>query len=131
MWTKNEVADFSDTSDDNEEITNKRCEMFHNNSDEGKINIFNEINDMLHTNSDEGSTTTADERHDGLQNKSYEEITSMTQDFEEVKQIEMNNNSATNDRNSGDFFEKKLITRIATQYKISSCCVSKRKWKGE
>ena len=60
---------------------------------------------MPHKNSDEGSTTIANERHDTSQNKSDEGITSITQDFEEVKEIEIKNNSTTNYSNSDDLFE--------------------------
>ena len=60
---------------------------------------------MLYKNSDEGNITVANERHVTLQNESDEGSTSITQYFEEVEEMEMNNNSATNDSNSDYFFE--------------------------
>ena len=60
---------------------------------------------MLHKNSDEGKITIANERHEMLQNKTDEGNASIMQDFEDVEEMEMNKNSATDDSNSDDLLE--------------------------
>ena len=80
--------------------------MLHTNSDEVNTTITNGMHDVLHKNSDEGSKNIANERHDVLQNKSDEGSISIMQYFEEVKEIEMSNNSAPNDVSTDIFFRK-------------------------
>ena len=60
---------------------------------------------MRHNNSDEENTTIANEIHGVLHDDSNEGSTSIMQDFEEVEEMEMNNNSATNGSNSNDLFK--------------------------
>ena len=56
----------------------------------------------MHDNYNEGRMTIIHERHDVLQNVPDEGSTSIMQDFEEVQEIEMDNNSAIKYSNSND-----------------------------
>ena len=58
----------------------------------------------MHKNSNEGRIAIYNERCEILQNKSDEVSTSIIQDFEEVGEMDINNNSAKNDGNSDNFF---------------------------
>ena len=60
---------------------------------------------MPHEKHGEETKTIANERYDVLKNKSGEESSSITQDFKEVKQMKMINNSAKNDSNSDVFLK--------------------------
>ena len=64
---------------------------------------------MLHDNSYEGNIKISNERHDVLKNKHDEVITSIMQNFEEVEEMEMNSNSATNDSNSDYLLENNSL----------------------
>ena len=81
------MEDVSDENSDNTEITNERHDMFHNSSDEIKINIANERCDVLFKNSDEGNMTAANERHDTSQNKHDKGSTSIMQNFDYKKYL--------------------------------------------
>ena len=77
-----EMIDSSDIKKTSSEISNKRCDMLSNNSDEGNMTITNEEHDVLRDNWDEGSITIINERNDILQDKSDEGNASIMQDFE-------------------------------------------------
>ena len=100
-----EVADLSGASNSNADISNERHVILHNNYDEVIATIANERHDMLRDNSDEGNMTIANETCEIFQNKSDEGSASIMQDFEEVEEAWMRNNSTTNDSKSDDFFE--------------------------
>ena len=87
-----EVVDLSGINNNNAAVYNEIHEILHDNSDEGNITVPNEWFDMLHKNSYEGSIKIDNERNDALQNKSDKGRTWVTQDFEEVEEIETNNN---------------------------------------
>ena len=89
----------------NAAIANERHEILHNNSDEGSMKNANERRRLLHKNSNEGSPVITSKRHGTLQNESDRGSTPITQDFEEVEEMEMRDDSVTNDRSSDDFLE--------------------------
>ena len=74
---------------------------------------------MLHSDSTQGSATIANERHDVLHNNSDEGNMRVTPGFEEVEEIEMNNNSA------------KMVETVMICSKIichENCSILKKQW---